>query len=322
MLRRFQNNMQQVIKKNHRIGKYSLFASRDYSSLSSSPKYKVQMIPDLVERGSVIIPISSSRYLGDKEKALQYDRDIARLLQTTANCLQQGFLERVDVVSAAGLQELDIGKKRAQEIEDHFFNAHKDLLKEQTTFYSWNDFIDQAVGRHEYEKNLSLVQSFSTIGSEWYLLMEKAFKNIKLASTLEGSMEYQRREYAAILSMRNKYSQLIYMGSISLPWAFLYKKFPDLNLPVFTRAVIEKVLAHKDMSANEAYFVIKMLVQNIESVMTNSSIPPKEKQKLVDMATSLFYAYSPKIRDSEKTQLAVTEDTSLSSSSSLISDPR
>src|SRR5690606_9657422 len=87
---------------------------------------------------------------------------------------------------------------------------------------------------------------------------------------------------------------IIYMGNLSLAWAYLYKQYETEDLPVFTRAAIEKVFKTSQISNSEARNKVENVLREVESILTNEQFPQKEKSKLIDSGTGFFYAYSPR----------------------------
>lgn len=123
--------------------------------------------------------------------------------------------------------------------------------------------------------------------------MVKTHHSVKMSSDLEKSVEYQRREYAAIILM-SQYSHLVYVGQISLAWAYMYHIFDKLELPLFTRVVFEDYARNDSVigiGRADAGQTVKLILSNIEQTLTNQNFPNKEKEKLVNAGLSLFYAY-------------------------------
>lgn len=257
--------------------------------------YKIRLLPGLLVKPSIIIPISMSRYSSDNPKKVeQYDREIHALLQFTANHLQNGQIKRVDVVSAAELQALDWGEEKAKRAEEHFLNIHQDLLQRQSGVYTWSQLVAE-LGQSVFQACYLSVKEASREGMEWYELMIKSWKSVRMCGSLEKSLEYQRREYATILAMHGRYSNLLYIGNLSLAWAYLYKYFRDRDLPIFTRVIVEKPSLRREIGIGEAQYAVQLVIRNIEDMLTNPNFPPQEKQRLIDLGMTLFYTYSPKI---------------------------
>jgi hypothetical protein len=277
------------------------FASRLLSSLAAP--YQARIKPVLSRESKVILPISMTRYDGDKEKREQYDKDIDALLRFTAEGLETGRIGRVEVLSTAGLQELNWNKEKAKEIEDYFMSAHHKMLEKQNEVHTWDGFISK-VGKEKFESNYQLIKTASIEGSVWHGMMLKTHKAIKINSDIEKSLECQRRKYAAILSMKGMYTNVVCMGNMSLAWSYLYQEYQDL--PVFNRVILEKIKKKVGISTVEADAIVSMISRNIEDVLTNENFPKKVKRKLAERGTSLFQAYVP--RSDQNDDVSDTED--------------
>jgi len=264
-------------------------ASRSLSS--STAPYEARLVPDLSKESKAILPISMARYDGDKNKRKQYDKEIDALLRFTAEGLDAGRIACVEVLSTAGLQELNWDKEKAKEIEDYFMSVHHKMLEKQTEVHTWDGFI-QSIGKEKFEGNYHSIKATSAEGTIWHSLMLRTHKAVKINSDIEKSLEYQRREYAAILSMRGAYTNVAYMGNISLARSHLYQEYADL--PTLTRIIIEETKKKVETDAVEAKIMVDMISRNIEEILTNENFPKKEKRRLADMGTSLFQAYVPK----------------------------
>jgi hypothetical protein len=168
------------------------------------------------------------------------------------------------------------------------------LLKKQTNFYTWESFIER-LGKENLEKNLEIIKNSSPPKTELYKLMIKGFNTIRIKSSLEESLQYQRLEYAAILSMAGHFSHILYPGDISFAWSYLYSLFSDKKLPIFTRAVIEKKDMQSIVSSTEANYLVKTVTKSAEEILTNENFPPKERRELRDRLFKLVLANSSNI---------------------------
>jgi len=283
--KKFINSM---MKTSRFMGSSCFFSSH---SFGNGNFYQVRLSPKPLTDSKIVMPISMVRYDGGKNEIAKYDKEIGALLKHTSEALARKNIESVDVVSSAGLQKINWGEKKAQEIEEHFLKVHHDLLAQHTSFYTWDEFIHK-LGKEKFEINYNMIKNESVTGSEWYKLMVKVHNAIKLNNSLESSIEYQRREYAAIYTMRNQYTHIAYMGDISIAWAYLYSLYD--NLPVFSKAVIEKNPEKIDVNTSEANTIIRLITNNVQDVLSSENFPNKEKQKLSDKLMSIIYAYSPK----------------------------
>jgi hypothetical protein len=259
----------------------------------SSSALKAKFVPELPQKSRSIIAISMARYEGEISQREQYDREIVALLEHSAHALERGHIASVDVVSAAGLPNT-WGKEKSKEIEDHFFTTHRNLLEKQTGFYTFSQLI-QKLGPEKFSKCMDSVEASSGHGSEWFKNMEKTYESTRVRSGLDHSLLYQRTEYAAILAMSGVYSNIIYMGNLSLGWAYLYKQYENEDLPIFTRAAVEKIFKKSQISTAEAEYKVESILREVENILTNEQFPIKQKSKLINSGTSFFYAYSPRI---------------------------
>lgn len=260
----------------------------------SSSALEVAFVPKLSPSSRVIVPISMSRFDGVEEKKKRYNEEIDALLSHTADLLERKKIESVEVVSAAGLQEITWGKEKAQEIEMYFFKTHASMLKKQTAFYTFNQLVEK-LNQQKFEKNLSSIEEFSSAGTIWYRFMQKAFESVRVGGTLEGSLRYQRAEYAAVLAMSDVYTHILYMGNLSMAWSYLYEQYPEKNIPKFTRVVVTKTdNAERPLSASEIKSKVEHVVREVENILTDERISEKEKGSLMHSVTTFFYAYGPK----------------------------
>lgn len=262
---------------------------------SSIKKYWVNFSPDLEEGCKIVIPVSMGRYNLSDKKRKEYDDLINILLKHTAHLLRLGFLSRVDVLSTADLQRINWDDRLTDEIEQHFFDTHKDLLAQQSKKYKWREWIEEK-GRDTFEENYKLITKKSMEGTEWHDLMVNTHHSVSISSSLEKSLEYQRREYAAVMLMK-AYDRLIYSGPISLAWSYMYHQFAEGELPIFTKAIFDNYYKDKSViSVADAGHSIRILLANIEQTLTSPNFPKAEKEKLISGGMSLFYAYKPRLR--------------------------
>lgn len=274
-------------------------------SFSTQAPYVARFVPVLPKEAKVIIPISMTRYDGDLSKRRHYDQEISALLSYTASCLKKGDLNSVEVISTAGLQRINWGSEKTQEIEAHFLTTHQAMLSQQTHVHTWDGFTDK-LGAELYATNYELIKAASAEGSLWYSLMLKTSDSVRINSDIEKSLEYQRREYASILSMKSIYSHIAYLGKTSPAWSHLYQEHE--GLPLFTRAIVEKIKNKAEISTADANACVNMAFNSIEGILVNENFPKKDKVKLADMVTSLFRAYIPKEPSArDETSLASTE---------------
>lgn len=272
-------------------------------NLSASVRYSPVFVPKLLRDSKLIIPISMGRYsLGEKKK-IEYDEMLSSLFIYTENLLREGAVKSVDILSTAGLQRINWNDAQVEEVEAHFFQRHERLLSSQSNFYRWDEWINKQ-GKVRFEKCYQEITKKSAKGTEWYNLMVKTHENTKMSVDLERSLEYQRREYAAIVLMDN-YTHLAYAGYISLAWSYLYHVMhDDITLPVFTRVNFEKKSKPESLiSIADASHTTKIILNMIEQTLTSPSFPNEEKIKLTDTSMSLFYAYTPKRAKIEPLQL-------------------
>jgi hypothetical protein len=110
---------------------------------------------------------------------------------------------------------------------------------------------------------------------------------LKISTAIEQSVEYQRREYAAITLM-DKYTHLVYAGPMSLAWIYLYHEYS--NLPIFSQARLEK-LQNKTIEPNDAKEVTQMVLSNMKRILTSPNFPPDSKKEFIDIGMGLFYTY-------------------------------
>lgn len=260
----------------------------------SSDVYEPSFSPRVTHGKRIVIPVSMGRYQLSDKKIREYDEMLASLFERTASLLREGEIEAVDVISTGELQGINWDAELVKKTEQHFLNTHCELLAQQSNCYTWQEWVDNQ-GAELYESYYGLVLKNSEKNSEWYDLMVRTARSIQAGTELEQSLEYQRREYAAIMLMQN-YHNLIYTGPISLAWSYLYHIFPSRQLPTFTRASFcKKEKAEKQTIApSDSSHTTKLLLSMIEQTLTSENFPESEKQKLIDSGISLFYAYEPR----------------------------
>ncbi len=253
----------------------------------------VRFMPVLNKDSRIIIPISMTRYDSTPDKIKKYDERIAEILTYTAEKLDSGDIASVEVVSSAGLQEINWGKEKSYEIDKHFFKTHKEILSMQSAFYTWHEFIDK-IGENKVEKNYELIKSESLPTSRWHYLMVKSQKTISLDATLEHSLEYQRKEYGLILSLAGLYTNIAYYGFISPAWAYLYKVHALENLPTFTQITLEKFNNYKYIKKGKSESTVDIVIGSVHEALASSELSANEKEKLYESIESLMYTYQLK----------------------------
>ncbi len=256
---------------------YRPFSSKQQKTLH------LQLVPELSTDAKIVIPISMTRYEKNRE---QFDKELSVLFRFTAEQLAENAIESVDVIATTALHE-DWPESKITEIDNHFMKTHEKALAKQTHFFLWNDWMkrfDQSLHQKQYEEIVKLSEE----GSEWYKLMVKTHANASISNDLTTSLRYQRQEYAAIRSMTG-YSDLVYMGSISPAWSYLYELYQ--NLPRFVKASIRSQASL--LSTFDSSQTVKLVLSLIEQTVTNPSIPPQEKVKLKEYAICLFHAHIP-----------------------------
>lgn len=262
---------------------------------SKNKLYEVNLTPQIIANKKIVIPVSMGRYDISAKKTKEYDYMLSALFTCISEKLKTGEISSVDVISTCELQGINWNNDTIKKIETHFYQTHKAALQEQTNFFTWNNWIDTK-GREEYQDYYNLVLQKSDYETEWYDLMVRTHGGVSLDTNLENSLEYQRQEYAAILLMQS-YDYLVYTGSISLAWSYLYRLFPQNKLPVFVKAEFSKTKkANSIASQADAMHTTKMILTMIEQTLTSSNFPEEEKKKIIDRGMSLFYAYEPRNR--------------------------
>ncbi len=260
-----------------------------FSSFSKRPERIVKFNPDNFRLdGTALVPISFSRYLKGKEAIASYDKDLKLVFESMAGMLKTGKIARVDVLLTGGLQKINWPISKCDEIDEYFLKTHKDSLKELSNFYRWDEFIDKTLGREEFEKNLDLVTSKSMEGSPWHELMCKTFDGVESKGTLQKSIEYQRTEYALIVSSADLYTYMPYLGKISPAWSYITH---DFKMPDFCRILIEKNI--KDLSKFEVDKSINTALTMTELIFSNPKFPENEKIKFFENMKILAKTYLP-----------------------------
>ncbi len=250
--------------------------------------HSINFLPSLSYGSKLVIPVSMGRYNISKQKTEEYDFFLDALFTHTALLLRCGVVSCVDIISTAELQYLNWGQELIYKTEKYFLKKHGNILKKQSNILTWNEWIKS---KKCFDDAYQTVTNLSSEGMRWYDLMVRTHHSVKMSSNVNASIEYQRTEYAAIIVM-SEYDNLIYTGSISLAWAYMYHIFNNLKLPTFTRARVERVDNKNNVILNyDATQTVRLLLSNIEQTLTNSNFPPQEKQKLIDGGLSLFYAY-------------------------------
>lgn len=268
-------------------------SARSFTSGKSNTMHRVTFTPSAQAHENLVLPISMSRYDAGKKNQEQYDKALRAVFTHTAELLEQGEVQSVDVISAAGLQAVNWDAEKVKKIENHFLETHAELLNRQTNCYVWNEWIDE-YGRNQYERYYQEVVARSQPGSDWRELMESTYSSITLSSSLSASVEYQRREYAAIMLMEC-YNKILYLGRISPAWAYLYKIIQDISLPTFTRISVSNQTANVvPVQSADANHSVQLILSLLEKTLSSQNFPKKQKQEIIEGAVTLFNAYGPK----------------------------
>lgn len=255
-------------------------------------KYNVAFIPEPIKDSRVIIPISLGRYNISEKKTEEYDAILKALFTHAYSLLSSGSLKQVDILFTGDLQRINWEDGLVNKIESHFFRTHQEKLSQLSNIYKWNAWLEAK--QDMYQKFYQDVLEKSQHGSEWYNLMVKTHDEVRMSNDLELSLEYQRKEYAAIMLMQ-EYNYIIYTGTISLAWAYMYSIYSSLKLPIFSRAAFSGInTAGSVIGSTDAHHTTKLIVHNLEQTLSSHNFPKSEKEKLIKMCMSLIYAYGPK----------------------------
>ncbi len=255
----------------------------------------IRFEPEFFNKSSrLIVPVNFTRYVVDNnvsiKKTKEYDYFLNALFERTSFFLDAGIVTSVDVLATGDLQKINWRASLVDTVEQHFFSTHKDMLQRQSNVYGWDEWI-AIQGNKVYEEKYQEIVNQSQPGSGLHELMVRVQKNVKINSTIEQSLEYQRREYAAILIM-NHYTHFVYTGDMPITWPYLCKQYN--NLPFFSRVKLEN---HDDsinyIKRYDAEQITHMLISNIKQVLTGKNFPPEDKKKFIDDIVGLIYAYGP-----------------------------
>jgi hypothetical protein len=283
-----------IVDKPSVIGTKAYNVESEPTKKNSEARTKMQSIkftPPIQEHSTVIVPISMGRYNISEAKTKQYDDALDKLFKHTSLLLKIGFIDKVDIVSSAGLQTTNWSRTLANDIEAHFLKKHNYILSQQSNFFTWDQFI-QSNGEDNYRESFDNVLKKSKEGSEWYQLMYETHTQVKASINLAQSLEYQRKEYAAILLM-NSYDHLVYLGGISPAWAYLYHTFKTKK-PLFTKAALKNdENSSSSIRRSDINHSIEMILSNIESTLLSHNISDLDKKRLVNSTLSILYAYAP-----------------------------
>lgn len=274
----------------------SLANSQKTSLFSTSnrnlEKYKVSFIPRITSGSKIIVPISMGRYVINEKKKKEYDEILESLFSQMAYLLDTQQVNSVDILSTAGLQRINWDKGLVEKVEAHFLNRHNTLLEKQSNCYKWEEWIEEQ-GNNIFENNYQFIKQKSQEGTEWHKLMVKTHQNVEMSSDLNRSLEYQKREYAAIMLM-NGYDNLVYPGISPIGLSYMYHALRT-PLPTFTRANFEKNSKNESViSVADASHTTKIIVNMLEDTLASQNFPIKEKERIIDKSMSLFYAHGPK----------------------------
>ena len=280
-------------RRNH-LFTYKSVGSRFFSDTSPTKVYSVNFSPEIIPGSNIIVPISMGIYgMSNRAGQEEYDAKLRALFIETAKLLESGEVEEVAVISSADLHRIQWSDELVSEVEKKFFNKHKKFLEKQTSFSTWNNWIDQQ-GREFFKKLYEEVKEKSAEGTEWYNLMVSTHERVKMSSDLEQSLEYQRMEYAVILMM-SRYQHIAYTGNITLAWSYMYYLFQDRSLPVFTRACFNKWSNQPaKISTSDANHTVNLIMKMIEDTLISKNFPNKQKRNLIDGMKSLLYLHDYK----------------------------
>jgi hypothetical protein len=250
----------------------------------------VHFIPNIIKGGDrLVIPVSMGRYDGSTSKIAAYDAQLNALFNCTAFLLKAQTISGVDVISTADLQLINWDKEKTSKIEQHFFDTHKMILAEQTKIYRWDEWIDEQ-GRKKFDEYSDIVDRMSTEDTEWYQLMVQTHNMVKMSFSLDKSLKYQRKEYAAVMLMSG-YDHLIYTGPISRAWAYMYHILPQstYNLPKFIQARVENHDHELMLTPDLSNALEKIILSNIQEIMTNATISKAAKESFVGKCFNILY---------------------------------
>ena len=255
-------------------------------------KHNVVFIPNPIKDSRIIIPISLGRYNISEKKTEEYDAILSTLFTHAYGLLSNGSLKQVDILFTGDLQRINWEANLVDKIESHFFKTHQENLSKLSNTHKWNAWLEAK--QDIYQKFYQDVLEKSQPGSKWYNLMVKTHDDVGMSNDLALSLEYQRKEYAAIMLMK-EYDYIIYTGTISLAWAYMYSIYSSLKLPIFSRAAFSGVnTVGSIIGAADAHHTTKLIVHSLEQTLSSPNFPKSEKEKLIKMCMSLIYAYGPK----------------------------
>ncbi len=263
-----------------------------FSSEVSSKTPIVRFDPNFPKDSKIIMPISFSRYLLNGEfsikRAKEYDSFLNTIFQKTAYLLKCNLISSIDILSTGDHQRICWDNNLTNRVEQHFLNTHEAILSQQSNILTLNQWISRK-GEDIFNKRYERITIESLEGTNWYDLMLKTHSTLKMSGSIEKSLEYQRKEYAA-MSLMNEYTHLVYTGSISIAWAYLYQKYD--NVPIFSQARVERsdnVGSYNDICDSEP--TTKTLLVMIKDILASSKFPPDKKESLANSCMGLFYAY-------------------------------
>ena len=197
-----------------------------------------------------------------------------------------------------GIEQAVIDSAREQ-----FLDEHREVLAGLNVVL-WDDFIEQRESIYKY--NRTLVEKACASGTFLYDKCNRTAALTRVNVSTEISLEYQKTEYAAILSM-HEFDFLVYPCPISPGISALYKIFLEVKIPRYNYAIIRKIKNEQKYLTNFTLpkesgrkksnkplpEFLTLLQQEICIFLHKSDIVSEEKAYVLDILNTVTTTFKP-----------------------------
>jgi len=188
----------------------------------------------------------------------------------------------ITILIADTLQKYNTDYVSALKMGDDFLQENKQILI-NVKVLRWHEYIESH--KEEFEKNRYLVELKAKKGTTFYNKMVTTYSTCAMSKDLESSLEYQKEEYAAFLTM-SEFTYHLYPKSISDGMAWLYKEFPDIRKPQYISVSFPSLQPRMSIfkTANEEKcdialpIALQLTYEHIEAYLQTTEISELTKQ--------------------------------------------
>ena len=202
----------------------------------------------------------------------------------------------VTILIADTLQKYNYDYTTALKMGDNFLLENKGILKDVKVI-RWDEFIESK--KELFEKNKNLIEQKATKGSTFYNKMVRTQNKCAVSKDIDSSLEYQKEEYAAILTM-SEFDYFIYSKSITDAMACLYNgQIIGIKNPQYIHVSFPQLLAKNAQEVgifkaknkqqeNSLPLVLRMAYDQVETVLNSNEISETSKQIFIERLNNLL----------------------------------